>query len=114
MTTVIEPPVLPEEARLKYVNGRKFIVVRPGARLEGLLSFGPSAWAGYQRELEVGEVITCLGWKLGYGTESVMVTNWTAESVPDNVEWLQVWPVAGMWRPYPADGYLAWVEEKEN
>lgn len=94
-----------EVARPEFPNGARFEVVRPGARLEGIVVFGEKAWSGYFRHLEVGEVLTCLGWATGMDGRTQEV-NFTCPASPTNAQWLQLWPQASLWRPWPMDGYL--------
>lgn len=87
-----------------YVEGRQFVVVREGARFEGILEHG-KFWSGWSRKLHLGEVITCEGWKRGLETEQEGV-NWTAPRVPDELLWCQVWPINGLFTPWPLPGFL--------
>lgn len=87
-----------------YVADRKFVVIREGARFEGILEHG-KFWSGWSRSLQLGEVITCEGWKRGLETDQEGV-NWTAKRVPDELLWCQVWPINGLFTPWPLPGYL--------
>jgi hypothetical protein len=100
--------------RASFVEGARFRVIKPGARLEGMVFFGETTWSGWSRNLEVGEIVTCRGWIPGWQTSDVMVADFTAEKVPDNAKWVSVWPLAGMWKPYPALGYLEALDDNEE
>lgn len=98
-------------ARKLYVEGASFRVVKEGARLEGLVTFGASAWGGWSRPLRVGEVLLCRGWLPGWGSDSIPHVQFTGKDVPPNADWVHVWPMSGLWRPYPLEGYLEKVED---
>ncbi|AWN07818.1 hypothetical protein HOT31_gp148 [Microbacterium phage Hendrix] len=88
-----------------YVADRKFAVVREGARFEGIVEHG-KYWSGYSRPLELGEVIVCEGWKPGMDTDQEGV-NWTGARMPEGtLLWCQVWPINGLFTPWPLPGYL--------
>lgn len=105
--------VIHESPRKVYVQDRRFQVVRWGARFEGIVQFGENAWAGWSRPLELGEVITCDGWKpgMGGGPEGV---NWTAPRVPEGILWCQVWPMHGLFTPWPMEGFLRPLDEGDG
>jgi hypothetical protein len=106
---------LPNNAtRYQFKEGRRFRVIREGARLEGLVFFGSTTWSGWTRALEVGEIVTCNGWVDGFNTPGIRVVTFAADRVPDNTEWVSVWPLASLWKPYPAEGYLELIEENED
>jgi hypothetical protein len=89
-----------------YYTGARFRVIKEGARFEGIVTWGEKHYAGWSRPLEVGEIIECNGWREGLAGGGFMEANFTAERVPDNARWVQVWPQASLWRPWPLDGYL--------
>lgn len=93
-----------------YVAGRQFRVLRPGARLEGILVFGSGLISGWSRPLLQGEVITCAGWRPGMIVEPGLTpqpeVNWDHRFLPANAQWCQVWPMAGLFLPWPMPGYL--------
>lgn len=88
-----------------YVADRKFVVIREGARFEGIVQHGEKFWSGWSRKLHLGEVITCEGWKPGMDTPQEGV-NWTAPRVPEGILWCQVWPINGLFTPWPLPGFL--------
>lgn len=88
-----------------YVQDRRFQVMKPNARFEGILLFGEDQWAGWSRPLQMGEIITCEGWKPGIDNTPEGV-NWSARRVPDNALWVQIWPMQGLFTPWPMDGLL--------
>ena len=95
-----------------YPTGQRFRVVKAGARFVGIVSFGASAWAGWSKPLAVGDVITCDGWRPGMDNTPEAV-NFSGGVVPDNALWAQVWPMSGLFRPYPMEGYLEPIDEGE-
>jgi len=97
--------------RQLYTEGRKFRVIREGARLSGLVPSGPSAHRGYGFDLHVGDVITCTGWSMGWGSDSIPCTHWTAEGIDPSAQFVDFRPTAGLWQPYPADGFVEPIEE---
>lgn len=102
-------------ARTLYREGRKFRVLRDGARLEGIVTFGTggTAWAGFSRVLKVGDVITCLGWKPMMGTPQEGV-NFESDTTPENAVWSTVWPLNGLFQPFPMEGFLEWVPSADD
>jgi hypothetical protein len=119
--------------RAQFKEGARFRVVKEGARLEALVYFGETTWSGWSRPLEVGEVITCTGWQDGFGdgytpitntgagneamvgeTIKPQVANFTGDDVPREARWVAVWPLAGLWKPYPAEGYLEPLSDNEE
>lgn len=100
-------------ARELYSPGRRFRVVREGVRLEGIVSFGTTSWAGYAKPLAVGDIVTCNGWRQGMNSE-VQEANFTADGVPWNALWCQVWPQESLWSPWPLAGFLEPIEDNEE
>jgi hypothetical protein len=90
-----------------YIEGRKFRVMKEGARFEGLLLHGEQTISGWSRRISQGEVLTCLGWKtvdaFGAAFRGVM---WTGLKVPDSAIVMQIWPFESIFRPYPLAGLL--------
>lgn len=102
-------------ARLLYREGRRFRVVKEGARLEGIVTFGTggTSWAGFSRHLKVGELVQCLGWKPMMGTPSEGAM-FESDSTPPNAVWSMVWPMNGLFQPFPMDGYLQWEPSADD
>lgn len=101
----MEEELVVSSAEQKWAAGKKFRVVKEGARLEGIVTFGDSAWAGYSKALQVGDEITCNGWRIGMDGQTEEA-NFTADGVPWNALWIQFWPMSGLFRPWPMEGYL--------
>jgi hypothetical protein len=97
--------IIHDRPREVFVQDRRFQVMRPGARLEGILLFGEKHYSGWSRKLWPGEVITCDGWRPGFDNTAEGV-NWTGPRVPENALWVQVWPMQGLFTPWPMDGVL--------
>lgn len=90
-----------------YVAGAKFLVVKPGARFEGLIPHGKFALMGWSRPLAVGEVVTCKGWSDAVGPGmSMRVLNFDGAKVPEAAIVMQIWPFESLFRPYPLYGLL--------
>lgn len=98
------------KARSLYTEGARFRVIQEGARFEGMVQFG-SSWSGWTRNLKVGEIVTCLGWRPGWAEAGEFKQpNFTGEKVPDNASYVTIWPKAGLFFPWPFDGFLEPVE----
>lgn len=93
--------------RRDYKKGRRYRVVRAGARLRGMQPISSCAQQGWRKDLEVGEILTCLGESMTFG-DGVPAIKWGDETG----EWLAndciFSPVTGgLWGgQVPADGYL--------
>ena len=98
---------LEDDAKRVYAAGKLFRVIKPGARLEGIVQFG-KVKAGYAESLEVGDIIEATGWREGLCGGGVMEANFRTEGSPDNALWLQFWPFQSLWSPWPLKG---WLEE---
>lgn len=95
-----------------WVKGRRFRVIAPGAKLSGLVSIGPSAWRGWDQSLTVGDVIECLGFVMGWGSDNIPQAMFrTEESMEAKASYVHFYPEKGMWSPYPREGFLEPVEE---
>lgn len=103
------------EAR-DYKAGMRFRVIKAGGRLQGLVPWeGQSnAWGGWTRVLHVGDVITCTGSRMGWGSDSVYSVQW--EDPEGKACYVDFHPMkGGMWGGLPpADGYLERVEEEAD
>lgn len=99
-----------------YVEGRRFRVIKEGARFEGLLLFGEASMSGWSRKILSGELVTCLGWQEidVFGTHIAGIM-WTGSKVPDNAMVMQIWPFESLFRPFPMTGVLEpYVEPPEE
>jgi hypothetical protein len=105
LATVSVPASRPRA--MKYEKGKKYRVVRAGARLSGYRPTAPYCQEGWSRSLEVGEVITCAGDSMTFG-DGVPAIKW----LDANGKWIAndclFHPVkGGMWGgQVPADGFL--------
>jgi hypothetical protein len=92
---------------MKFENGKKFRVVKAGAKLWGMKPSGPYCQTGWSKQLKVGDVITCSGSSMTYG-DGVPALKWRDA----DGQWLAndccFDPVkGGMWGgQVPEDGYL--------
>lgn len=99
-----------------YVEGRRFRVIKEGARFEGLLLYGEQSMSGWSRKILPGEILTCLGWQEVevFGTHVAGIM-WTGPKVPDNAMVMQVWPFESLFRPFPMRGVMEpYVEPAED
>jgi hypothetical protein len=91
----------------KYEKGRRYRVVKAGAKLSGMKPVAPYCEQGWGKELEIGEVITCAGTAMTFG-DGVPAMKWHDA----DGRWLAndclFSPVkGGMWGgQVPEDGYL--------
>jgi hypothetical protein len=98
-------------ARAVWTEGSQWRVIREGARLSGMVSGGPGWMRGWGRPLVVGEVVTCVGFKMGWGSDSIPEAMFsTPDSIEARASFVNINPQVGMWQPYPQDGYLERVE----
>lgn len=88
----------------QYAAGKKFRVVKEGARLSGMEP-KPGYLQGWGQVLHIGDVIECAGLRGGWGSDPG----------PDTIQWrvegksfVEFLPrEGGMWGPHaPAEGYL--------
>jgi hypothetical protein len=93
-----------------FKQGQKFRVIKDGARLEGLIIFGKTNWSGWSRRLTVGEVLVCNGEENGWDSSTVKLITFNGARVPENARYVTVWPMAGLWSPWPMAGYLELID----
>lgn len=97
---------------MKYEKGKRYRVVKPGAKLRGMKPIAPYCSQGWGKTLEVGEVITCAGSNMTFG-DGVPALKW----LDADGKWLAndclFSPVqGGMWGgQVPEDGYLEELPE---
>ncbi len=93
--------------RKDFRAGQKWLVVREGASLEGMVPIEPYAYGGWACSLHVGDVITCRGesWTFGDG---VLAIKWIPPDGDQTIADCIFRPcTGGMWGGMvPADGYL--------
>lgn len=91
----------------KYESGKKYRVIKEGARLSGMKPTAPYCQTGWRQDLHVGDVLTCAGRSMTSG-DGVPALKWKDA----DGEWLAndclFHPVqGGMWSgQVPVDGYL--------
>jgi hypothetical protein len=100
---------------VEYAPGRRFRVVREGLKLTGWQP-KPGYQQGWGQDLHVGDVITCLGWGPGWGSDPGYGIEWTSEEAEKvRANSLDTWPsVGGAWGYRPPVGYLEPIEEDET
>lgn len=92
---------------MKFEKGKKYRVVKSGARLYGYKPIAPYCEEGWGKTLEVGEILTCAGSSMTMG-DGVPAIKWK----DSDGNWLAndclFSPVqGGMWGgQVPEDGYL--------
>lgn len=90
-----------------YEAGKRYRVIKEGARLEGMKPVAPYCQQGWSQDLHVGDVITCGRTSMTFG-DGVPALKWLDE----NGEWIAndclFRPVqGGMWGgQIPVEGYL--------
>ncbi len=104
-----------EVQRRWYVPGAKFRIVKEGARLEALVFFGDTNWAGWSRNLRVGELVELVDWRRGWNADEPVPQFAAAERMPHgDARWITIAPTAGLWRPYPHPGFLEPYDEGDD
>jgi len=103
-----------EVQRRWYVPGARFTVVKEGARAEALIFFGETNWAGWSRNLQVGEVVELVDWRKGWNSEALVPQFAIPRPPHGDVRWLTIAPVAGLFRPYPHPGFLEPYDEGDE
>ena len=98
---------------MKPQTNRRYRVVKDGARLFGWQPAGPYAMNGWGKALSVGDVITCLGHKMGSGSDDVPEYRWGDEHGNHLAIDCTFKPEQGpnIWMLEPADGFLELVED---
>lgn len=91
-----------------YPAGKKFRVVKDGARLHGWKRSGPYSHTGTQIDLKVGDVIESKGYSAGMGSDPGYGVHFKGDAA-----YLQFTPSqGGIFAYHPADGYLEPVEDE--
>jgi hypothetical protein len=105
-----------EVERRRYTPGAQFRVAKEGARLEALIFFGDTNWAGWSRNLEVGEIVELVDWREGWNTPGTLIPQFAARTrMPSgDARWVTIAPVAGLFRPYPHPGFLEPLDEGDE
>jgi hypothetical protein len=98
---------------VRYTEGKKFRVIKEGAKLSGLVP-GNGPWHnGWGRDLVVGEVITCRGFQWGWGSDPGQEVFFTADNMPPHASYVKVTPtVYGAMTSWPQDGYLEEITDE--
>ena len=100
--------------REDWPEGQEFRVVKDGAFLDGMVPTHPSAFSGWKYDLPVGAVITCLGYRRGWGSDpGPDIVQWSChESKRVHASFVEFRPQGGktIYDSRPMDGYLEKVE----
>lgn len=102
-----------ETNKRMFVPGARFRVAKEGARIEALVFFGDTNWAGWSRNLQVGEVVELTDWRQGWNTEA-LVPQFHANKLPRDARWVTIAPKAGLFRSEPMMGFLEPYEEEDE
>lgn len=96
---------------MKYEKGRRYRVVRDGARLTGMQPIDRNAQQGWRKDLVVGDILTCLGTSMTRG-DGVPALKWGDETGQWMANDCIFSPVSGgIWSgQVPVDGYLEEVQ----
>lgn len=92
---------------VKFEKGKRYRVIRPGARLSGMQPARPGTLQGWKRDLAVGDILTCLGTSMTRG-DGVPAVKWADENGEQLAVDCTFDPVSGgLWSgQVPVDGYL--------
>jgi hypothetical protein len=98
---------------IEYAPGRRFRVVKEGLRLSGWQP-KPGYQQGWGQTLHVGDVVTCLGYGAGWGSDPGYGIEWTTEEAKAAHAFsLDTSPsVGGAFDYRPPMGYLEPIEEE--
>lgn len=98
----------------RYARGKRFRVIKAGAKLWGLTPIRPNVQQGWTQVLEVGDVIESLGFGPGFGADPGYGINWTSERAKaEHAHSLSFAPSeGGIWAYRPSEGYLEEVHDE--
>lgn len=91
--------------RADFCEGRKFRVIKAGAKLQGMqpVRGGQQGWA---QSLAVGTILTCAGKSMTFG-DGVPIVKWTDENGKFLANDCEFKPsLGGMWSSYPNPEFL--------
>lgn len=101
--------------RRDYIKGEKYRVVRAGAYLRGMTTVGRGVFNGWRRDLQVGDVITCLGesWTMGDGVPAIKWGDETGEWLANDCTFQPCG--GGLWGgQVPLPGYLEPADDEDE
>lgn len=92
---------------MEFAPGAQFIVIKP-CLLHGMTTTGPSAWSYWSQDLAPGDVVTCLGHGMGWGSDPGFGVEFTSpESEAASAAHCEISPSAGtQWSLHPVAGLL--------
>lgn len=98
---------------VQYERGRKFRVVAEGVTMRGLVTAGRSAWSGWSAPLAVGDVVECLGFGPGWGSDPGYGVHWTSDTAREaGASHVEIHPgVGGIFDYRPKPGILEPMED---
>jgi hypothetical protein len=97
---------------VEYAPGRDYVVLAEGLSLTGYGTDRPGSARGWRQRLAPGDVITCLGYGPGWGSDPGYGINWTSEQArTEGAYAVDVWPsVGGLFAYRPPPGTVRPVE----
>jgi hypothetical protein len=101
--------------RADWPRGKQFRVVQSGAWLSGMVPIGVgNAYQGWRQDLSIGDVITCLGFSPGWGSDPGYGIHFTTEQAEQaRACFVEFRPMAGgLFDYHPMDGWLESVFTK--
>lgn len=93
-------------APVTFTKGKRYRVIKNGARITGMVSLGYGAFTGFSCKLPIGTIITCSGSSMSFG-DGVPLVKWTDEKgnfICNDAEFSP--SVGGMWNRQPDSSYL--------
>jgi len=96
---------------MKFEKGKRYRVIKSGARLTGMQPIRTGSFQGWRMDLAVDDIITCLGKSMTMG-DGVPALKWADENgAPLANDCLFKPTQGGMWSgQVPEDGYLEEVQ----
>lgn len=103
--------------RKLYRRGARFRVVAENVRIEAMCHYGNGSnggaiWSGWSRVLPIGTEIECLGWRR-FRRDGLVAPQFTYSELPAEAKWSTIWPLDGVWRPWPLAGMIELIDPKE-
>jgi hypothetical protein len=106
--------VTEENPGVKYAKGKKFRVVREGAKVQGMQA-KQGYHQGWSRPLAIGEVVESKGFEWGWGSDPGQEVHFIVDDIPSGVSCIEVGPLHyGPMTAWPQDGYLEEITESED
>lgn len=75
---------------IKLTEGKDYKIIKDGAFLSWEESIGPYAWQGKSYALKIGDVVTYVGMKMGWGSDNIHQDNFSCGNARGSF-WPQDW-----------------------